>query len=125
MSKCVSGFEMTPIRGLEVVILGVSNLVWFWFHARLVLVLEAESSFFSQNSNPPLALAPLRNLRPFLFVFSSLDRTPRKKWHDPLTTRCLVRCSLQSLQGERESRIGERKPGWFFFLERQTIYGGK
>jgi hypothetical protein len=25
-----------------------------------------------------------------------------------------VRCSLQSLQGERESRIGERKLGWFW-----------
>jgi hypothetical protein len=58
-----------------------------------------------------LALAPLRNLRPFLFVFSSLDKTPKEKWHDPLTTRCLVRRSLQSLQGERESRIGERKLG--------------
>jgi hypothetical protein len=48
----------------------------------------------------------------------------------------VVKCS----QGERESRIGERKPGWFwdnlkiifkrpnfffFFFERQTIYGGK
>jgi hypothetical protein len=62
----------------------------------------------------PKFLTPLRNLRPFLFVFSSLDRTPREKWHDPLTTRCPMRCYLQSLQGERESKIGERKPGWFW-----------
>jgi len=98
--------------GLEVIILGVSNPFWFWFHASLVF--EVESSFFFQNSNPPLALAPLRNLRLFLFVFSSLNRTPREKWHDPLTTRCLVRCFFQSFQGERESRIGERKSGWFW-----------
>ncbi len=49
------------------------------------------------------------NLRPFfLLVLSSLDRTPKDKWHDPLTTRCLVSCSLQSLQRDRERRIGER-----------------
>jgi hypothetical protein len=51
-----------------------------------------------------------------------------------------MRCSFQSLQGERENRIGERKPRWFwdnlkiifkrpkfkvFFFERQTIYGRK
>jgi hypothetical protein len=104
--------------------------------------LEAEPSFFFQNSNPPLVLAPLRNLRPFflLFVFSALDRTPRDKWHDPLTTSCLVRCSLQSLQGERERRIGERtwvvlaeikiifkypKFKKIIFPERKTICGGK
>jgi hypothetical protein len=104
-------FKINKKLGLEMIILGVSNPIWFWFHARLVLVLEVESNFFFQNSNPPLALAPLRNLRPFLFVFSSLDKTPKEKWHDPLTTRCLVRRSLQSLQGERESRIGERKLG--------------
>ncbi len=120
--------------GLEVVILGVSNPIWFWFRARLVLVLKIESSYFFQNSWHHLGISGL------FFVFFSLDRTPIEKCHDPLTTRCPVRCSLQSLQGERESRIGERKPGWFwdnlkiifkrtkfnfFFLERQTIYGGK
>jgi len=60
-------------------------------------------------------------LRPFFwFLFSSLDRTPRDKWHDPLTTRCLVRCSLQSLQGERQRRIGERT--WVVLAQIKIIF---
>jgi hypothetical protein len=60
-------------------------------------------------------------LRPFfLFVFSALDRTPRDKWQDPLTTSCLVRCSLQSLQGERARRIGERT--WVVLAQIKIIF---
>jgi hypothetical protein len=84
--------------------------------------LGSRTKFFFQNSNPPLVLASLRNLRPFfsLLVLSSLDRTPTDKWHDPLTTRCLVRCSLQSLQGERERRIGERT--WVVLAQIKIVF---
>ncbi len=95
MSKCVSGFKMIPIRGLA-----------------FVQIRAGSGHFGSQQPNLVLVSCEigfgLRNLRPFLFVFSSLDRTPREKWHDPLTTRCPMKCFLQSLQGEKESKIGEK-----------------
>ncbi len=107
---------MTPIRGLAFVQIRAGSGHFGSQQPSLVLVsCEIGSGLGSRiKLFFPKFLAPLRNLRPFLFVLSSLDRTPREKWHDPLTTRCPVRCSLQSLQGERESRIGERKPGWFW-----------
>jgi hypothetical protein len=62
-----------------------------------------------------------RHFEPFfLFVFLSLDRTPKDKWHDPLTTRCVVRCSLQTLQGESERRIGERT--WVVLAQLTIIF---
>jgi hypothetical protein len=79
-----------------------------WINVLAFVQIRAGSGHFG-SQQPSLVLVSceigygLRNLRPFLFVFSSLDRTPREKWHDPLTTRCPVRCYLQSLQGERES----------------------
>jgi hypothetical protein len=55
-----------------------------------------------------------------LLVFSSLDRTPTDKWHDPLTTSCLLRCSLQSLEAESERRIGERT--WVVLAQIKIIF---